>query len=223
MPYPDKLYRFNITGTVPGGDQQVHTVWMRADPATATAGVLQGLTDRVRDKWAETINGGTGLPLGLATKLAAETVYTSVSGYSVDAFGRATTQAEALFAAGVKGTATSAVPPQVALVVTLLTARPGRSGRGRLFLGGFAGSNVLTSGRYAPAARDAVADAMAGFYTRLRDLQGTADLFRPVVVSPTLGDSFKISKIAVGDVFDTMRSRRNALVEAKVSRVVDAT
>lgn len=222
MPYPANVGRFNITARLSEGEVMVHTLWMRQDAPSFTVSNLQGLTDRVRDRWSEVILGGTGLPAGLQTRLHTECTYTKVSGYAVDSLGKATDQAESLFAAGVKGTATGTMPPQCALVITLNTARPGRSGRGRLYAGALSSAQLAASGRILPSARDAFADALAGFYTRLRNDPNMIDAFRPVVVSPTRGESYKIDSIAVGDVIDTMRSRRNSLAEAKVSRVVDA-
>lgn len=224
MAYPSGLYRFNITASTIGGEQIVHTVWMRRDGTGALDPTgLQSLADRVRDRWTETVNGGSGMPAGLAAHLYTATEYQKVSAYSVDSAGRATAQAESSFATGVKGTATAALPAQCALVTTLLTAQPGRSGRGRLYLGGLGVSLLTASGRADFTKVGAIADAMGGFYTRLRNDTLQNDTFRPVVVSPTKTASYKITSVAVGDVIDTMRSRRNGLVENKDSTVVDAT
>ena len=224
MAYPDRLWRCNIVATMAGGEQIVHTVWMRADPTSLiTPGATQAVANVVRDEWAKTINGFTGGPVALAARFASHLVYQRVTAYKVDAAGRATEQAEAAFAAnGVKGTGTGSLPPQVALCVTLQTRRPGRSGRGRLYLGALAGTMLTTSGRLPTTDRTPFADGLGGFYTRLRDNPNAPDVVRPVVVSPTLTDSFKITGIAIGDVYDTMRSRRSELVEDKTTRVVDA-
>lgn len=224
MAYPDKLARFNINASIVGGEVMVHTVWLRRDTdGFGNNADLQTMADKVRDDWAKSIGGFTGGPPGLGGYLHNATTYTSVDAYAVDAAGHATQQAESLFAAGVTGEQTNALPPQNAVVVTLKTSRPGRSGRGRLYLGGF-GTNILApTGRLSTVARDAFAANLAGFYTRLRDLPLQGDGFRPVVVSPRLTQSFKIAGIEVGDVVDTMRSRRSDLLESRKSAVVDAS
>jgi hypothetical protein len=222
MAYPPRLFRCNISANLQGGEIMVHTVWMRTDTIEfGSIPNVQAVADRVRDHWSTTIIGGTGLPTGLASSLYTGTVYTKVSAYKVDAAGRSTAQAESQFAATVKGTGTQALPPQIAVVGTLLTDRPGRSGRGRIYLGGFDKLVVDPTGRIAAGSRNQIAQALGGFYRRLRDTPYETDKIRPVVVSPTLTDAFKVTRIAVGDVADTQRNRRNALVEAKFIEPVD--
>jgi hypothetical protein len=196
---------------------------MRRD-ASAVGGVsTQEVADRVRDKWNAFLLTGQGSATPTAAQFADTTVWTNATAYKVNALGKATEQAVANFQTGVKGTNSSRLPGQLAIVGTLLTQQAGRSGRGRIFLGGL-GQNLLgQNGRVAPGQRDALAVGLGEFYKALRDSGGQADTIRPVVVSPTLTDSFKITRITMGDVFDTMRSRRNKLVEQRASFVVDAT
>jgi hypothetical protein len=78
-----------------------------------------------------------------------------------------------------------------------------------------------TDGRVPIALRDRYARNIAGFYGAVRNNPGGGDDFRPVVVSPKLGTARKITAITVGDLYDTMRSRRNRLVEARVRFTVD--
>jgi hypothetical protein len=223
MAYPSRLFRCNITATTPG-EQIVNTVWMRTDATAFAAGAdAQLVADRVRDKWTQLITGGLPNTTPAAAGLFANTTqWTTVSAYAVNATGHSVAQAEAVFGATVKGSAANALPPQNALVVTLLTARPGRSGRGRMFLGGLSTAILGSNGRL-PAAQSAeVAQQMGEFYKSLRDSPFQNDIIRPVVVSPTLTDSFKIERVQVGDVMDTMRSRRGKLVEARAAYDVDA-
>lgn len=219
--YAPRLFRCNITGSIPG-EQIVNTVWLQADASTViTADFAQKIADKVRDTWAKYIQGGIGTTPAQAALFHTGTSWQSVSCYAVDAAGRATSQAEAVFAAGVKGTGAGAMPPQIAVVGTLLTAVPGRSGRGRIFLGGLGTGLLGPDGRMAANNKEAMSTALAAFYTELRNVPAGADLFRPVVVSPTKGTANKILKVQVGDVLDTMRSRRGKLVEARASAIVD--
>jgi hypothetical protein len=202
----------------------VNTVWMRADqPQLLTDTALQACANRVRDHWHAFIDSGINGSVPQHSTFATTTVWQKVTAYKVDTAGKAVAQREAAFSAAIKGSQASALPPQCAIVVTTLTNTPGRRGRGRFFLGGLAASFVTSEGRLTTGKRDQLATAMGQFYTGLRDTPNQGDLLRPVVVSPTAGDSHKITRVQVGDVYDTMRSRRNKLVEQKASFVVDAT
>lgn len=225
MAYPDRIWRCNIVGETQGGEQLVHTVWMRADgSAVIGPAATQTIANKVRDRWQHAVLTGHTSGGPLATRLHTGTRYTRVSAYRVNAQGLASDQAEALFdPATVKGSVTRALPPQCALVVTLQTSKPGRSGRGRLYLGGLGDFILGNDGRVPAGHRDLMSDTMATFYTSLRDENMLPDVVRPVVVSNRQSDSYKVTKVAIGDVFDTQRRRRASLVESKAVRVVDAS
>jgi hypothetical protein len=219
---PEGIVRCNINASLQTGEIMVHTVHMRKDTSAFLPVDLQSVADKVRDEWTRTINADTGDPVGIGNKLTTSCQYLNVTAYLIGPLGKAVAQAEAAFAATVKGQGTSHLPPQLALVVTLLTNRSGRSGRGRIYLGGLQAATNGTDGRVSAANRTIFVQALSGFYTRLRDLPFANDQIRPVVVSPTTTSSAKITKVSVGDVIDTMRSRRNALVEAKEFATVDS-
>jgi hypothetical protein len=221
MGYASRLYRFNVVANTPG-EQVVNTVWMRADAETVgTAGLVQLLTDKVRDEWTRMFLPQAGDPPSMSGAFASSTVWSKVTGYKVDALGKAQEQAESAFTPATKGANPGAMPPQVALVVTLLTALPGRSGRGRIYLGGLSAAITENNGRLFSGTQPVVAAAMTGFYKRLRNTPNAQDLFRPVVVSPTTTTANKITRISVGDVFDTQRSRRKGLQEFRQFGSVD--
>ncbi len=221
MAYPERLFRCNINAITPG-EIIVNTVWMQQDATAFDSKSTQQVADRVRDKWEAMVMTGQGpfaANVPLRSHFASGTVWTSVVAYKVNALGKATDQAEAPFI-GVSGNGSQALPAQCALVTTLLTGAPGRSARGRLFLGGL--STFLTpEGRVLPASQAIVADGMASFYDALRRETGSPDEIRPVVVSPTKTQARKITRINVGNVVDTMRSRRGKLVEVRIARAVD--
>jgi hypothetical protein len=221
MAYVDNLYRCNINATTPG-EIIVNTVWMKQDTGSVPSLAPQAVADKVRNVWEAMVNVGNA-PFGASVPMkkyfANDTFFTSVTCYKVNAAGRSVDQAEAPFI-DTKGIGSFALPPQCALVTTLLTGAPGRSARGRLFLGGL--STFLTpQGRVTPLAQQEWADAMASFYIQLRTANNAPDVMRPVVVSPTTTSARKITRIQVGNVIDTMRSRRGKLVEARVARAVD--
>jgi len=221
MPYPSRLVRCNINATTPG-EIVTNTVWIRFDTlAQINQDQLQLVVDRVRNSWATAVSDGFGTGGGLGPIFSNAMQWRTVTGYLVDSAGRSQGQAEATFAPATKGAEAFTLPPQTALVVTLLTGAPGRSARGRIFLGGLAQGVGTTDGRVPIALRDRYARNIAGFYGAVRNNPGGGDDFRPVVVSPKLGTARKITAITVGDLYDTMRSRRNRLVEARVRFTVD--
>jgi hypothetical protein len=182
---------------------------------------LKEIADRVRDAWSTMILAGFNASGPLDVDFNANTVWRSVNVYKVDALGKATGQSESAFASNVKGGSGSMVPPQCAIVVTTLTGAPGRSARGRMFLGGLSNNGNDFTGRINPLTRDRLAKGVGGMFTQLRSSGFQADVIRPVVVSPTKNDARKITAVQVGDVYDTMRSRRNKLVEARIRQSVD--
>jgi hypothetical protein len=222
MTYVDRLYRCNIVASIPGGEQIVNTVWMRKASFVFQDTDAQEIGDQVRNAWAALITAGSGgFTTGLAVFMGTDVQWTGVSTYRVNELGRSTQQAESPFAANVKGSAGSMLPPQLAVCVTLLTNRPGRSGRGRLFLGGISTGLLTPQGRLTVANRDGISARMAAFYKAVRDTPNNPDVARPVVVSPTATDANNITKVSVGDVPDTIRSRRNKLVEQRVTTLVN--
>lgn len=100
-------------------------------------------------------------------------------------------------------------PPQIALVVSLGTNSRGSQNRGRVYLPQPSVSvdpNTLT---IPVADRDAVEGAFLIMLTNLAQTLGT----RPVIAS-TKGHNTEISRVRVGLVLDTMRSRRRKVQEA---------
>jgi hypothetical protein len=104
--------------------------------------------------------------------------------------------------------------PQLATVVTLGTAlERGRGSKGRVYLLPNLGQNSLgTDGRISQAQATQVATA---FRQLVRDINSTYALIGRVGVASNAGAGrFEhVTRIGVGRVVDTMRSRRSALVE----------
>jgi hypothetical protein len=101
----------------------------------------------------------------------------------------------------------NALPAQSALVVSLVTARAGASGKGRFFLP--LGRRVLDEqGRLDTAAADDFANRSATF------LDGIRDTIAFPVVASSKGFLSRVTAVRVGRVVDTQRSRRRSLVEA---------
>lgn len=105
----------------------------------------------------------------------------------------------------------AALPPQTAICVSLRTALPTRAGRGRFFLPAPI-VTVSSAGRISATAQGQVLAAVAGMLTAMQ-----GDAFIPVVLHRDDMTSDDITSVDVGDVFDTIRRRRDKLVEARMS------
>ena len=106
------------------------------------------------------------------------------------------------------------LPPQIALAVSLRTALATRAGRGRFYLPPFAVDQVL-NGRLVSATQTDVLDQVKQMFDSL-----VANSHTPVIFHRTLASTTPITTLAVGDVFDTQRRRRDSYQEAYVSDTV---
>lgn len=212
MPYPTDVYRCNINAVV-GGEIMVHTVWVK-DRAAAVGTTIENVARSVRDAWKVWWDGATpAIPTGLVGYLA-NVSYLNVTAYEVGADGRAIAQAEAPFTNMSVGPASARLPSHLSVVVSLQTGQPGRSNRGRLYLGALRSSMLDTAGTLSPATQENLALGAAEFYKRIRNNPFAPDNYDAAVVSPKLGTSRPITSVRVGNVFDVMNSRRNRIVES---------
>jgi len=107
----------------------------------------------------------------------------------------------------VSGSGSPCLPPQVAVVVSLKTAHArGKAHAGRMFtpaLGATAASGYCVG-------TSAIAD---GLTTLLNSINSVVTPAGVSIVSAT-GEANHVTRVAVGHVFDTMRTRRRSLAEA---------
>lgn len=108
----------------------------------------------------------------------------------------------------------AALPPQTAICVSLRTALPTRAGRGRFFLPAPIVAES-SSGRLASTAQGQVLAAVTGM---LQSMQ--SDLYPVVIMHRDDLTTTLVTSVDVGDVFDTIRRRRDKLVEARVSAAI---
>lgn len=220
MPYPPRLWRCNINAATPG-EQIVNTLWVQQDLASAAPFSTQQVADRVRDSWNKFILGGNDGSLAVQNMFAGTTDWTSIGAYKVDALGKSTEQAEATFGPLCVGSASNAMPPQIAVCMTTLTGAPGRSQRGRMFLGGLGRDQLTSAGRMTAVDSQRLSDSFAKFMIAVRSDALDPDEIRPVVVSPTKTQARKITQVSCGDLYDVIRSRRKSLREQRTLAVVD--
>lgn len=98
-------------------------------------------------------------------------------------------------------------PLQTALVVSLVSARAGASGKGRYFLPWPQPTVLDTEWRISTTAQTAILDASRLF------LQAVAAAAGPVLVISYKDFASPVTGVRVGRVPDTMRSRRSHLIE----------
>lgn len=112
--------------------------------------------------------------------------------------------------AAVPGTSSPTMPPQVAMVASLLTPFPGRSNRGRVYIPNR--TAVLSSDAQITASIcTGVATAIANYLSlaRTRTIRGGPMI--PIVESSTSTDT-EIVRVRVDSILDTQRRRRDKLV-----------
>lgn len=121
-----------------------------------------------------------------------------------------------ILAVDIPGTASAGVelPPQCALAISLNTDTRGAGGRGRFYL---PAPNVgtIVQGRIADVVRQERSTQAAAFLGALNAI-GT---FANVIVASSKGVNSPVTSVRVGDVVDTIRTRRNAIQEAYTADV----
>lgn len=129
--------------------------------------------------------------------------------YYPDGNGPALAVGQSLFARG--GTGAVSNPAQTSVVMSLRTGIAGRSYRGRNYWPGL-GYGMTGALKFTASVSPILASEYAAFLTGIGDLAGDADLV-PCVYSATLQVMTPVIEVAVGDVPDTQRRRRDPLVE----------
>lgn len=224
MPVPVGTFRFNITGALPGGELIVHTLHGFQGPSGGDPGNFVAATDRVALGWDRMFTlARTDSKRKLGAFLGGQTNYSGVMGYRLDAAGRATGQFfSPLNPLTAKGSELNALPNAVAMAVSFGTSLAGRSGKGRLYLGGIDRQTLDQSGRFLPAVTDEVALNFRDFIQFCNNDDGTPGgaSVGLGVLSRVQSTLTEIGRVRVGDVPDVQRRRRNGLREVYASREV---
>lgn len=111
------------------------------------------------------------------------------------------------------GTGTVTLPPQVSMVCSLHTAQAGRSYRGRFYWPSVAGGVTTTLRRGGTPSIGTLATAFSGMLNAIGAAAVGSVGQKIVVVSPSKDLITPVIQVSVGDVYDTQRRRRDALVE----------
>lgn len=212
MPVAHNVIRFN--GSLPGGE--VWSVNPKFGPGSE--GLLQDYTNLLA--WVENIavlNTNNVFPSDMRTMMSNAAQLVSIRAEYRDSSGVLAMAAETTLPSPVPGTGSANKPFQTSLVSSLMTGRPGRSYRGRLYWPALAvplGPNDLR-----------IADGnLAAYTTGIRNFLSAVQSASPVVggpilsvVSETLSVTTPVTVIECGDVLDVQRRRRDSLVEGRQS------
>lgn len=106
----------------------------------------------------------------------------------------------------------SALPADVAIVVSLRSPLANRSGRGRFYLPQPAVNTVTAAGRLAGGPQGDMVTALDNAWAN-----ANANGETPVIYSRTNRTTVPITSFNIGDLFDTQRRRENALTESRQS------
>lgn len=162
---------------------------------------------------------GVTIPSNMKSALSAQAAVTS---FRLE--GRSDTDDELYgFATGapgapVVGTGSALLPPQSAIVVSLISATPGARGRGRLYFPGF-GSQLNTSFRLNSPTPGAFLADVKTYLSAVQTAMLAAIVTPPwvglqlAVRSRTSRSTHQVTQLRVGDVLDTQRRRRDRLPE----------
>ena len=199
------LYQHRFIGNLASGDTFSFSWWSETS-LTIDSSHGNAIT------WAETLwNGQDTLP-GYATLCSADV---SIQRITTGEISPLTGQQQTLRESNVNipGTSeSSALPADVAIVVSLRSPVANRTGRGRFYLPQPTTDALTAVGRLDETAQDTIVDALLAAWT-----QANAAGENPVIYSRTQRATREINSFNVGDLFDTQRRRENALTENRVS------
>lgn len=224
MPYTSAHLLINFGGALPGGEQW--SIGFRTLPANTAAADLQAYADFARSAFESFWTTGNFI----ANMNPPAVTFNKVIVRQVGVNGKTQFQAESVPTTPFVGNnARQGAPNQTCLVVSLLTARSGRSYRGRVYLPFLSPPDLQPGGRLAaPNAAGILAQAqyLVGVLSDPAVVDPTltgvpAAVFRIAIQSETSGQpASPVTVVRVGDVLDTQRRRRDKLTENYLSGVV---
>ena len=209
MAYAHNFFRLVCSGTLVGSETFSYGL---SFSRLSTAGngpeeVPQGVIDAVTAFHSDA-NVGIG----------SQAVLTTIKLNEIDVNGRYANSGETVLAdldPGVPGSGSTSMPPQVALAITLRTAKMrGRAHVGRFYIPRLAGA-IGVDGRLSSGQAETIAGVATTFLNSLNTAM--AGIGRVAVMSDVgTGNENLVTHVEVGRVLDTMRSRRRSLEEERV-------
>lgn len=220
-----KVVKVTLSGTMLGGGEIWQTGFYMGSPTQDAGAPSQAFADGVRDAWTtfwtanqSAISGGYLFNAVKCALLQKNGDYDT----SVDVVNSYPTTAQA------GGAGSLQLPPQIALTATLIGGSgKGLGGKGRMYLPGVYAS-IDGTGHISQTTCQSIATNLATFFNTvdgLSDRPGHAiNVSRGHKSGLIPGQGARnvyINGVRVGNVFDTQRRRRNALVETYSNAVVN--
>lgn len=202
--------RIRVLGTLPNGE-----VWS-VNPTFALTAPVNTLDNDTLQEWADgvlALEGGDVFGSETRITMSSLCAITAIRAEYFGPDGDLVIAAEAAPDAPITGNGAATKPFQIALVCSLLTARVGRSYRGRLYLPALGAQFASGTVRVDPQSAGAVASEMADFLDGVVAAWPGASPIASAIVSQTRDVITRVTSVRVGDVLDTQRRRRDALAE----------
>lgn len=201
------LYQF--TGTMPGGE--IWSCGLRTAAATVTLSDLASYAAAVSGAFA----GMWDATASFHAFNSAGVVYRECIARLISVAGLTLLQASGGVVNHPGNAPGQTAPNQTALVATLRTSAAGRRGKGRMYLPFVAPQFGTADDRVPSSAITPLATALASMITTINTVAIGATGPFPIVVQSRAGtpSAPPVTAIAVGDVVDTQRRRRDALRE----------
>jgi len=221
MVYAHDVVRVTLSGTMFGGAEEWSTGFFLGQEGSDATAPTQAAVDQIRDAWAVFFASATSYVSNLYTFTQAKAALIDDAGHTVLDSVKYSYPGTAV----VGGRSAGHLPPQNALVVTLLSDRPrGKASKGRMYLPGVC-VGIGTNGKIDATSVGAIATNLKTFFD---SMVGDADIPDQLILAakgtgalPALtAQNDYVETIKVGDVYDTQRRRRNQLVETYVQRVL---
>lgn len=201
--------RVVLSGGLASGAERWSTACNFRPDGGGVVATPEGLTE-----WAESVAGlvaGTNLGAELRAGLSAQGTLDEVRVYHYPGTNAQATAVGIAPALGVGLTGASR-PTSVAACLSLYTGVASRRTRGRMYWPALA-NQINTTGRFFSGVTASLAGQMAALLEDIGTEIPAGDPARPVVVSRAGDLVTRVTQVRVGDVPDTMRSRRDALDE----------
>lgn len=208
-------YRISIEGTLGASPE----VWSTGFAVSATPSIP---TQTAVDTWASAamtlLSSSDPGSVWLKANLGSTSAIQRVRIYYYPNVGGAAALMAVSTGAAAAGTGVVTHPPQCTTVVSLRTATPGASYRGRMYIP----SLVATIGS-ALKRTDLSTSTAVNWAATLASIAGTASAGLGddvAIVSQTTGAVTPVTQVRIGDVIDTQRRRRDNLVEQYYSATI---
>jgi hypothetical protein len=216
MAYPSDFYRIVFGGSIYAEKWNTSLNYFPTIHKPADASILATLASATQAFFV-----ANGSPTGLGVISSASLDFIKVNRINTSGHYADPNPQTHLYPTPAVGTGTvNKVAPQLAVVASLLTDfQRGLANKGRMFLPPVAGYDLLgADGRASAAAAIRVASSVASYINQVNAAftawGGGGDVGHVAVISDKGAGAFHfVTKVAVGRVIDTMRSRRSSLPE----------